>query len=407
MTRLARLSLANRAIIGVVTVLFVVFGVISTTALRQELLPSLDVPVATVVTAYPGVSPEVVEQQVTMPIEAAVGGITGVTGTHSTSTGGSSIVVIDLEHGSDLAALSSQFQRAVQGVSLPDGVTAKVVTGSTDTLPVVQLAVSSNLDADRVAAVLRDQVRPLLGGLDGVADVTLSGIRDPQITIDVDTAAAAAHGASLNSVMTLLQANGVRLPAGQLTPDTNPLTVEVGSPITSVDALKDLYLTPAIGPTGSTAGAPASGSRIHPSAMLVPRQAPGRVTALPSVAAPSDGAQPHSTPAPSPSPRPSGMSTPTSSAAAAPTGGAQPAPKAGSSASPRAAVPSGTGTAPRAPVSPGGRVKPPAVLTPRTGAASTTPVRLGDIATITAAPAPATGYRGDQKGAGQYRRGVR
>ena len=72
MTWLARLSLANRAIVGVVTVLVVVSGVISANSLRQALFPSLDVPVATVVTAYPGASPEVVEQQVTGPIEALV-----------------------------------------------------------------------------------------------------------------------------------------------------------------------------------------------------------------------------------------------------------------------------------------------------------------------------------------------
>ncbi|HJT03512.1 MAG TPA: efflux RND transporter permease subunit [Pseudonocardiaceae bacterium] len=349
MTWLARLSLANRAIIGVVTVLLVVFGVISATALRRELLPSLDVPVATVVTAYPGVSPDVVEQQVTAPIEAAISGISGVMGTHSTSTGGSSIVVVDLAYGSDLAELTSQFQRAVQGVSLPAGATPKVVTGSTDSLPVAQLAVSSNLDADRVAAVLRDDVRPLLTGLDGVAEVTLSGIPNPQITVDVDTAAAAAHGISLSSVMTLLQANGVRLPAGQLTPDTNPLTVEVGSPITSVDALKDLYLPPAFGATGSIAGAPATGGRIHPSGMLA-------------------RLQPAAPPSPSPSVSPRPTSTPTSHA--------QPT----------------LNAAPRAGVPPGRRVKPPAVVAPPAGAVSLTPVRLGDIATITAAPVPATGY---------------
>src|SRR5918912_1539128 len=158
MTWLARFSLTNRAIVGLVTVLAVMFGVISTTSLRQELFPSLDVPVATVVTAYPGASPEVVEQQVTSPIEAAVGGITGVTGTHSTSTGGSSIITLDLEHGSNLTELTSQFQRAVQGLSLPAGVSPKVITGGTDSLPVALLAVSSNLGEDRVAAVLRDQV---------------------------------------------------------------------------------------------------------------------------------------------------------------------------------------------------------------------------------------------------------
>jgi len=222
MTWLARLSLANRAIVGVVAVLVVVLGVIITASLRQALFPSLDVPVATVVTAYPGASPEVVEQQVTAPIEAAIGGIAGVTGTRSTSTSGSSIVLVDLEYGSDLGELASQFQRAVQGANLPAGVTPKVVTASTDSLPVAQLAVSSKLDPDRVAAVLRDQVRPLLSGLDGVAEVTLAGMRDPQITIDVDTAAAAARGVSLSNVMALLQANGGRLPAGELSPDTNP-----------------------------------------------------------------------------------------------------------------------------------------------------------------------------------------
>ncbi len=129
---LARLSLTNRAIVGLLTVLTVVFGVISTFSLRQELFPSLDVPVATVVTAYPGASPEVMEQQVTAPIEAALGGLASVTGIRSTSTGGSSIVVVDLEYGADLTELTAQFQRAVQGAGLPAGISPKVLTAGTD-----------------------------------------------------------------------------------------------------------------------------------------------------------------------------------------------------------------------------------------------------------------------------------
>lgn len=383
MTWLARLSLANRTIVGVVAVLLVVFGVISTTSLRQELLPSLDVPVATVVTAYPGASPEVVEQQISAPIEAAVGGITGVTGTRSTSTGDFSVVTADLRYGSDLTELTSQFQRAVQGLSLPAGASPKVVTGSTDSLPVTLLAVSSNLDADRVAAVLRDQVRPLLTGLDGVADVTLSGIRDPQITIDVNLPAAAAHGVSLASVMTLLQANGVRLAAGQLTPDTNPLTVEVGNPITSVEALKGLYLPAAFGPTGSTAALPAGVpvGQIHPSAMLVAPRQSSKVT---TVAALTKATPPGPTVTPSPSPTivPRATVMPSPRRAAAPASLVQTIPKAPrtGSVAPRVAVPPGAGT------------QPPGSGTPLPGAAGAAPVRLADIATITVAPAPATGY---------------
>ncbi|WP_214366733.1 efflux RND transporter permease subunit [Pseudonocardia sp. H11422] len=267
MTWLARLSLTNRAIVGLVTVLVIVFGVSSTTSIRQELFPSLDVPVASVVTPYPGASPDLVEQQVTTPLEAAIDGIEGITDTRSTSSGGTSVITLDLEYGSDLDELTSRVQRAVQGVRLPADVTPQVLTGSTDSLPIVALAVSSQLGDDQVAAILRDQVRPLLAGLDGVGDVTLSGIRDPRITIDVDTAEAARRGVSLSAISTLLQSNGVRVPAGQLTPDTDPLTVEVGSPIASVEQLRDLYVgsgaaVPPAAPPGAAA-APGGGAPVR------------------------------------------------------------------------------------------------------------------------------------------------
>ncbi|ODU00206.1 MAG: hypothetical protein ABS81_24365 [Pseudonocardia sp. SCN 72-86] len=263
MSWLARLSLANRAVVGLVTVLVIGFGLFATTSLRQELFPSLDAPVATILTPYPGASPDVVEQQVTSPIEAAVDGVDGVDDSRSTSTGGSSVVTLDLAYGTDLSTLTASLQRAVQGVGLPSGVTPTVVTGSTDDIPVLVLAVSSNLGADRVAGVLRDQVRPQLAGIDGVSGVTLSGVADPQVTITVDAAAAAARGVSIANLTSLLQSNGVRIPAGQLSPDSNPTTVEVGGPITSVDDLRNLYVSPgasaaAGGATGARPGAPAA-----------------------------------------------------------------------------------------------------------------------------------------------------
>src|SRR5262249_17485504 len=149
------------------------------------------------------------------------------------------------------------------------------------------------------------------------ADVTLSGIRDPQITIDVNTAAAASHGVSLSSVVTLLQANGVRVPAGQLTPDTNPLTVEVGSPITTVDALNNLYLTsvaaasPLSGRTGGPGARPPA--RVQPAIMPDPLQPPGTAITPASWATPRVGSRlrPTVTPTPTASVSPSPKVTPT------------------------------------------------------------------------------------------------
>ncbi|MFR9805345.1 efflux RND transporter permease subunit [Pseudonocardia sp. RS010] len=264
MTWLARLSLRNRALVGLLTVLLVAFGVLSTTSLRQELFPSLDVPLATVVTPYPGASPEVVEEQVTTPVEQAVQRVSGVTGSRSTSSGGSSVVTLDLEYGTDLDDVTSQLQRAVQGVPLPDDATPQVVTGGVDSLPVVQLAVSADLPADRIAEILRTDVQPYLQGLDGVSSVSLSGLTEEQVVIDVDPARAAARGVPVTSIASILQANGVRIPAGQLTPDTNPLTVEVGAPLTTVDQLQDLYVTGAGGRPVRLGDIAAVGSRPAP-----------------------------------------------------------------------------------------------------------------------------------------------
>ena len=278
MTWLARLSLTNRAVVGLVTVLLLAFGLLATGSLRQELLPSFSVPTVTVVTPYAGASPEVVAEQVTNPIEAAVAGVKGVTGTTSSSTGGSSVVTLNLAYGTNTDTATTQVERVVQGAKLPADVTPKVGTIGTDSIPVLQLAASSNLPPDQLAAALRDKVQPLLAGLAGVGDVSLTGIRDPRITIDVDTAKAAAKGVSLTAVQSLLQSNGVRVPAGQLAPDTAPLTVQVGSPITSVVELQDLYLTPglAAAPRAAQAGMSQAGAsrpgvpQAQPAAPLAP-----------------------------------------------------------------------------------------------------------------------------------------
>ncbi|GAA3239371.1 efflux RND transporter permease subunit [Pseudonocardia petroleophila] len=245
MTWLARLSVTNRAVVGLVTVLVLAFGVFAATSLRQELLPSLELPVLTVVTPYPGASPESVERQVTDPIETAVDGVDGLIGSSSTSTGSSSVITLEFTYGTDIDESATAVERAVVGIALPDGVTPTVSAITTDAIPVLQLAASSALADDQLAAVLRDEVRPLLGGLDGVGQVMLSGIADPRVTIDLDAAAAADRGVSPASISEVLQTNGVRVPAGELTPDTEPTAVEVGTPITTVEQLSELFVVPA------------------------------------------------------------------------------------------------------------------------------------------------------------------
>lgn len=84
MSWLSRFSLAQRALIGLMSVIALAFGAIAIPQLKQQLLPSIELPVVSVIAPYQGASPDVVEKQIVEPIEdnlEAVDAISGVTST--------------------------------------------------------------------------------------------------------------------------------------------------------------------------------------------------------------------------------------------------------------------------------------------------------------------------------------
>ncbi|WP_300592423.1 efflux RND transporter permease subunit, partial [Microbacterium sp.] len=84
MSKLAVLSLKNRALIALVTIVAALFGSLALTSLKQELIPSIEFPALIVVTTYPGASPEVVANDVSTPIETAIQAVPGLESTTAT-----------------------------------------------------------------------------------------------------------------------------------------------------------------------------------------------------------------------------------------------------------------------------------------------------------------------------------
>ncbi|MCC2314554.1 efflux RND transporter permease subunit [Cellulomonas xiejunii] len=252
MSRLARLSLANRSVVALVTVAIAVFGWFSLGSLKQELIPSLQIPTAVVVAVDPGSSPELVEQQLTEPIEQAVSAVADVESVTSTSSTSVSTTTVELTYGVDVDARAQDIQQAVDRIrsALPEGVDPMVVTGSIDDLPVVQLAVAGTPDDVRegedpqaaLARVVEDVVVPRLEQVDGVREVAVTGVAEQAVTITLDLPALTAAGLSPAAVQTILQDNGVVLPTGTVDEGDLTLSVQAGSPITSVDDLRALPL---------------------------------------------------------------------------------------------------------------------------------------------------------------------
>lgn len=261
MSRLARLSLANRSLIALATVVLVTFGLVATTSLRQELIPSLELPVAVVAAPYPGASPDVVEKEVTEPLETAVKGTDGVKTVTSTSRSGMSSVQVEFDYGTDTKAAVQDIQQSIGQVrDLPDDVDPTVQAGSTDDLPVVMLAVSGNGDQHKLADRLDTTVVPELSEIDGVSDVQVTGVRDQRVEIKPHTKKLARAGLSPTAVASALQANGIVTPGGDLEQDGRTLSIDSGRSFQSLDDVKNLYISASATGGASAGPSPQTGS---------------------------------------------------------------------------------------------------------------------------------------------------
>ncbi|MGW1773795.1 efflux RND transporter permease subunit [Streptomyces sp. NPDC002104] len=246
MFRLSRFSLAQRALIGLVSLVALLFGAIAIPQLKQQLLPSIDLPMVSVLAPYQGASPDVVEKQVVEPIEAMLKGVDGITGITSTASEGNALIMATFDYGDEgTKQLVADVQQAVNRarVRLPSEVDPQVVAGSTDDIPTVVLAVTSDKDQQALADQLNKSVVPALEDIAGVGQVTVDGVRDLQVTVTPDDAKLAAAGLDGAALAQGLQAGGATVPAGSFDEAGKNRTVRVGSGYTSLAQLEDLRLT--------------------------------------------------------------------------------------------------------------------------------------------------------------------
>jgi HAE1 family hydrophobic/amphiphilic exporter-1 len=213
---LTRLSVRRSSVTLLLTVAILLFGAFAATQLKQELTPSIDFPVITVVTSYPGAEPQAVADSVSTKVEQAVSGLPGLQNVQSTSTNGVSIVVATFDYGTDLKATQSAISNNLQSAALPAGATTpQVQTFNLSSQPIVQLSLSSTSESPaQLAQLARDQLIPEFKKVDGVFSVDLSGGGSRQLVIKLDPTMLAAQKVSVQQVVGALQANSLTVPGG-------------------------------------------------------------------------------------------------------------------------------------------------------------------------------------------------
>ena len=236
-------SLRNRALIALVTIVIGIFGGISLTTLKQELIPSLNLPQIFIITSYPGASPAVVDKDVSTPIEAAIQGVAGLESTTATSSANVSSVTAAFSYGTNIATAEQKVQLAINRIQgLPDSADTQVLTFNFSDLPVIQIAVSSDMSANDLSAKLENSTIVELKKLADVSDVSLLGTTAQRLVITPDPQKLFNDGLSNQSIRDALENNGVLLPAGRITEDGQTLTVQAGTRLTTSDEIAALPL---------------------------------------------------------------------------------------------------------------------------------------------------------------------
>ncbi|MCF8525596.1 MAG: efflux RND transporter permease subunit [Rhodoluna sp.] len=245
MFRLSTVSLANRSVVGLLTIILTVAGLISLGSLKQELLPSFEVPQASIVTTYPGASPEVVDAQVSSIIEDEARILKNLVNVTSTSRANVSVVRVEFDFGVSTAQVEEELNRVVDNVqdSLPADVEPRVISGSFDSVPIIVLSVASTTgDNEALSEILEDIAVPILSQVPGIQEITVAGGKKKQITLDLKPGVLAANGLSQTSITDALRANGFILPAGSITDTEGELQIEIGTNVNSVEDFENLPL---------------------------------------------------------------------------------------------------------------------------------------------------------------------
>lgn len=244
MNLLTRVSLRNRALIALISVIAIGFGLIATAQMKKELFPDLQMPQAFVTTSYDGASPEAVEKEVTEPLEAALNNVAEVEKVSSVSMAGSSQVIVETKYGTSSDEIVRQLQRAVSQAQpqLPDGSEPEVFSASTADIPIAMLTVTGSDDPEALAQELDDVAVPELKRIDGVRAVDVTGAPVKEVSIEADEDRLEDEGLSPDALAGILQANGIPTSAGDLVDEGKTTPVSIGARLTSVDEIANLAL---------------------------------------------------------------------------------------------------------------------------------------------------------------------
>lgn len=230
----------------VLSILIVLFGAIGFLFLGVREYPSVDPPIVTVSTSYTGANADVIESQITEPLEESVNGIAGIRSLTSTSRDGRSTITVEFELGVDMEAAANDVRDRVSRSlrSLPPDVDPPTVSkADADASNILSITVQSDrrslLD---LSAVANDIFKERLQTVPGVAEIRIWGEKRYAMRLNIDPVRLAAHGLTPLDVRNALNRENVELPSGLIEGYNVELSIRTFGRMSTAAEFNDLII---------------------------------------------------------------------------------------------------------------------------------------------------------------------
>ncbi|MDR0543741.1 MAG: efflux RND transporter permease subunit [Odoribacteraceae bacterium] len=240
-------SIKRPVLATVLNLVLIILGVIGFSYLGIRDYPSVDPPIITVSASYVGANADVIETQVTEPLEAALNGIPGIRSLSSSSRDGSSRITVEFHLEVDLETAANDVRDKVSGVQrrLPRDMDPPTVSkADADSQPILGISLrSDSRDLIELSRYAENYYKERLQTIPGVSNVDIWGEKRYSVRLRMDPARLAAHGLTPMDVQSAVSRENIELPSGRIEGDNTELTIRTLGRLTSIEDFNNMVVS--------------------------------------------------------------------------------------------------------------------------------------------------------------------
>jgi HAE1 family hydrophobic/amphiphilic exporter-1 len=228
-------------------VLLIGLGLFAMVNLPIDLYPEINPPILVVITSYSGAGPEEVERSVTRPLEAILSGVSGLERITSTSSKGSSMVLLEFTYGTDMSDASNSIRDALERIRnfMPAGAqTPMIIKFDPSMVPIMGLMVTSDRRTpEELREIAEDTIVPRIEQTPGVATASVDGGREKVIRVEIPQSRLEAYGLTITQIQQMLAAQNMQTAAGTIIEGGMSYILTTMGEFTSLDDLKNTVVS--------------------------------------------------------------------------------------------------------------------------------------------------------------------